>query len=296
MVNDSSTSSTVLKKGLRNLEGDFSVYHDESGADTKHEPYLMHGMLIVPLYYWEVMHNELSELRNGYKSRIHFVDLRDKSTSLRSTVAHAWTKRYFEEWHKHVFYKCCTFDSKAEKDNYPDYLGAYRYYNSSFIRTLYSAVNWSLHQYTKVGLRVYSESRSLSVEDPFETWVLVKTRQKVEAKIQTRRGTCPRVSFPDKKVIMIPGDAAAASVDECPHCDFVQLTDLLTASINEAINARATQAKKRGLGALVGELVLDSRRVPWQQRRGLHRRFSVSSFDGDRFDDLPLAIFTTATE
>ena len=72
-----------------------------------------------------------------------------------------------------------------------------------------------------------------------------------------------------------------------------QLCDLLLGSVCSAITMKSKTETKTWLGGTIARLMIDTRQKPWQQKFGLHRRFSVSYFPnsrGELFSDGQLAI------
>jgi hypothetical protein len=104
---------------------------------------------------------------------------------------------------------------------------------------------------------------------------------------------CPQVIISHEKVILVNGNPRKVESGLLEHCEFIQLTDILTSGINQAINATASQHVKIDLGALVAEWIGDTRKPTWMQQKRLHRRFSVSCFYGEgKYYDVPLTIIS----
>ena len=94
------------------------------------------------------------------------------------------------------------------------------------------------------------------------------------------------------EVQLIDGDPERVPPEKASHCEFIQLTDILTSAVAQAINASAQQIIKVDMGKFVAKWISDARRPAWTQSLDLHRRFSVSCFPDAKggFYDIPLAI------
>jgi hypothetical protein len=97
---------------------------------------------------------------------------------------------------------------------------------------------------------------------------------------------------PAGEVTLVAGDPRRAVPELQGHCEFIQLTDVLTGALAQALNAPASQRVKLDLGQVAAGWIEDSRQPPWHQHKHLHRRFSVSCFPnaGGGFYDVPLGI------
>ena len=142
-------------------------------------------------------------------------------------------------------------------------------YNHTALLAIYGGISWSLKKYDKVTLSIFSEEMSRSSDDNFEDII------------------------PLEKVTLVNGAPRKVQTNLAEHCEFIQLTDILTGAVSQAINAKASQQVKVDLGNLVAGWIGDTRMPPWMQEDRLHRRFSVSCFDGNsNFYDVHLAILS----
>jgi hypothetical protein len=270
---------------------DYFVYHDESGTDYAHSRYIIHGALFIPKNKWQVSLEELNASRLGYSGRIHFVDLRDNTSSVKGEAAWNWMTSYFGKLSYYCPYKCMVIDAKSKSKIITRFTKPYLLYNYSAMLAIRSALPWSFGEYDQIRLNIYSESTDRSPEDNFSKYVPRELVRKTALR-ETGRPKCPSVIEPINDVQLIPGNPKIASSEELCHCEFIQLTDLLTSAVAQAINASSTYVIKIELAEFMAKWIEDTRMPPWIQDKGLHRRFSVSCFPDSKgnFYNVPLSI------
>jgi hypothetical protein len=272
--------------------GRFNVYHDESDTDSYHDRFQLHGALLVPAgeAHWARALAALNSARRGYDGRIHFVELRDNARNPKSAIAAEWVRLYFGELCGYCFYKCMIADTHA-----PGYSTSrfaqqpYQLYNRTATLAVFSGLVWSLKGYDEVTLELFSERITRPEDDPFEAYLASELPRRARLR---KPGACPRVRVPAGRVRLVEGDPRKAPEAMKGHCEFIQLTDLLTGAVAQALNAPATQRVKIDLGQMAAGWIEDSRRPPWHQQHDLHRRFSVSCYPDAKggFYDVKLAI------
>ena len=269
--------------------GAFCVYHDESGTDTTHDRFQLHGALLVEQAHWPRALAALSAARGNYAGRIHFVDLRDNARNPKATIAAEWLRLYFGELSRTCAYKCMIADTAAPGFDPARFPRPFQLYNHTALLAIFGGITWSLKPYDEVELSLFSESISRPGEDPFLTYLPSELARRARRR---KPGAGPRVRVPAGSVALVPGDPRKAAPEMRGHCEFIQLTDVLTGAVAQALNAQASQRVKLDLGTLAAGWIEDSRRPPWHQQHHLHRRFSVSCFPDAKggFYDVPLAI------
>jgi hypothetical protein len=266
----------------------FNVYHDESGTDLAHARFQLHGSLIVPVPKFQSALQLLQNARNGYDGQIHFVKLRDNTKSPMSLIAVKWLDLFFNEISNYCFYKCMIIDMHSPNFNKAKFSTPHLLYNHSALLSVYGGVTWSLKKYDKVTLSIFSEAMSRASNDNFEEYL--------PEELEKRAGNnkkCPQVIISLERVTLVIGDPRKVEPHLTEHCEFIQLADILTGAVSQAINAKASQQIKIDLGNLVADWIGDTRMPPWLQENRLHRRFSVSCYDGNsKFYDVQLGILS----
>lgn len=264
-----------------------NIYHDESGTDIAHERFQLHGALMVPTGKLETALEILKSARQGYEGKVHFVDLRDRSSSPKATVAAKWLKSFFTDISNYCFYKCMVVDMHSPAFDKKRFSKPHFIYNNTAMLAVFSGIAWSFKAYDKVTLSIFSEALTRSKDDNFETYLPSELVKRSSAS-----KSCPNVIVPSMKVTLVNGDPRKVESDLARHCEFIQLTDLITGSISQALNANASQEIKIDLGELVASWIGDTRLPPWLQKNHLHRRFSVSCYPSNTGDfyDVGLAI------
>ncbi len=241
-----------------------NIYHDESGTDIAHERFQLHGALMVPSEKLHMALQALKAARQGYDGKIHFVDLRDRSSSPKTIVAAKWLKLFFTDISNYCFYKCMVVDMHSPAFDKKRFSKPHFLYNNTALLAVFSGIAWSFKTYDKVTLSIFSEALTRSKDDNFETYLpseLVKRSRNSK--------NCPEVIMPSMKVSLVNGDPRKVEANLADHCEFIQLTDLITGSISQALNANASQEIKIDLGALVASWIDDTRLPPWLQKNHL---------------------------
>src|SRR5437762_380971 len=135
-------------------EGRFCVYHDESGTDSTHDRFQLHGALLVPAEesHWRRALALLSGARHGYDGRIHFVELRDNARNPKSQIAAEWLRLYFGQLAGDCYYKCMITDIQAAGFHANRFPKPYQLYNRTAALAVFSGIVWSLKHYDDVAL------------------------------------------------------------------------------------------------------------------------------------------------
>lgn len=240
----------------------FNIYHDESGTDIAHERFQLHGALIVPVSKFQTALQLLQNARNGYDGQIHFVDLRDKARTPKAIIAAQWLNLFFTEISNYCFYKCLMVDMHAPNFNKAKFSTPHFLYNHTALLAIYGGISWSLKKYDKVTLSIFSEEMSRSSDDNFEDYIPQELAYR-----SGKSKKCPQTIIPLEKVKLVNGDPRKVIPSLAEHCEFIQLTDILTGAVSQAINAKASQQVKIDLGNLVADWIGDTRMPPLVARK-----------------------------
>lgn len=278
MTNHNQSYGATLRPSSRSIT--VSVYHDESG--TNQSPLLLHGTLFVPDSHRKAAVEALSEARDGFVGEIHFQKLRD-SHMQRARVAQAWLRLYALQLSEHLFFKCLVVDKnsayyhsmKAQHQSYP--------YNHSAMLTVWGGVALFYRQYDYLQFSIYSDKRDVSGDDKFTEYV----PREVSLRSRNKRssgGNCPNASTIRPHVVMIDSDPRKVEAVHRDHCEFIQLTDLITSAIAQAINADASNEIKKVAAQTVAEWVQDTNLPSWMQDMNLYQRFSAQRLDDEGFN------------
>lgn len=267
----------------------FLIFHDESGTDLSHERFQLHGALFIPTDKFNDTYDKLSSFRGGCKGRLHFKNLRDKHSREKSTVVKKWLDCFYDELANYCFYKCLILDTHSsffdrEKLKHPHYV-----YNHTAMLAVFSGITWFFNRFDEISIMMFSEDVSRSRDDNFCDYLPSTVVKKAN-----QRHKPPKVSFNNEKIILVSGDPKTVENEYCKQCELIQLTDILTSSVHQAIVAGAQQEIKLEIGKLVADWITDTRLPPWAQSKDLHRKFSISSYPSRNgsFYDVPLSIVT----
>ncbi len=228
--------------------GSFNVYHDESGTDPTHARFLFHGILLAPEEKCPSLVARLASARGGFTGRIHFAELRDRTMSERASATARWLDLWFQELSFDCPYKCLVIDRNSRAFDADKYSQHHDLYNHAAGMALTGAVAWSLAQYDRVRLALYSEERTLSAHDPscssLPQYLISRiARRRLQGQVRY-----PHIVQPLAQVTMVPGDPGRVDSGRAEQCEFVQLTDGLTGAVAQAVNASASSEVKLGGG------------------------------------------------
>src|SRR5258706_2987567 len=137
--------------------GRFCVYRDESGTDTTHARFQLHGALLVADRQRARAIQALAAARGGYTGRIHFVDLRDNARNPKAQIAAEWLRLYFGALSDYCFYKCMIADTHAPGFDAARFPKPYHLYNHTAMLAVFGGLVWSLKGYDAVTLDLHSE-------------------------------------------------------------------------------------------------------------------------------------------
>jgi hypothetical protein len=253
--------------------GIFNIYHDESGTDLEHSRFQLHGALIIQQTKQKQAFQLLHNARNGYEGCVHFVNLRDNTPSLMPSVTAEWIRLYFAQLSEYCFYKCMIVDTRSPAFNQSKFPKPYLLYNHTAMLAVFSGIIWCLKMYGQVTISIFSETVSRSKEDNFISYLPREVVRKSQ-----NSNKCPIVSIVPNSVTLINGNPKIVEPHLKEHCEFIQLTDVLTGAVAQAINTKASQRVKIDLAKIAANCITDSRLPPWKQTKDLHRKFSISCF------------------
>jgi len=259
------------------------AYHDESGHIGRNERFLFHGVLFVPQAVSGDVLIALGRERGRYGGCIHYADISDRDRD-KGAAVRAWMNAYGKHIGHVCPYKCFVVDLHSPAFDRSRFREPFQIYNTFAATAIWSGLRWSFDKTSSVQLRIVSESKSRSAEDNFVSYVPASILAKAHGKLD--------VQFDSPALITVAGDPKAVQPEHAGHCEFLQLTDLLTSAIAEAVLAKAIRSVKQDLAGQIGQWIADTRELPWLQEHGLHRRFSVSCFPGPGggYIDVDLAI------
>ena len=260
-----------------------TAYHDESGHVGKDQRFLFHGVLFVPRDKSDAVLKALRHARGRHTGSIHYTDLQDRDRD-KSEAARAWMDTYGKALSGLCCYKCFIVDMDSPTFDRSHYTENYHIYNHFAATAIWSGLRWSYIDTRTLRMQIVSEEMSRKPEDNFVSYVPTQLSNKASGTME--------LIFENPALITVSGDPSMVSTDYQHHCEFLQLTDLLTSSIAEAVQAKANRTIKQDLAQQIGQWIADTREMPWLQERDLHRRFSVSCYPNENggFYDIDLAI------
>ena len=275
---------TMQMSFLPTPEITFNCYHDESGTYAPNAPnggdqWLFHGVLLVPQTRQTELITELRAIRQkaNYFDELHYQNLR-KTAGPIATCIKGWLRSYLI-FSQYCYYHCLAINTHSPKFDHSRFSEPYHCYNYYARTAIVGAIAWSLSGYHThiVNLRFFSDLKRRSPGDNFTSYIPSEVQQTIQKKKQAKPAKYPTLSTA-KEVCLVtsnPGEVDESLKDEC---ELIQLTDLLTSNIAQAIKSSSDQKGKIDLALLISEWIDDTRKPPWLQTNELHRRFSISCF------------------
>lgn len=278
-----STSRQLTMFGVpANPEFAFNVYHDASGncVLSTGDRWLLHGVLFVPEGKQSEVHKALQQVRQdvGYYEEVHYTKIRGHPTGPKARCVQGWLNFYARQFSEFCFYHCLAVDTHSpgfEHDRFGELPHAYNRFARMAIE---GGIAWSLNHYQRVALRFYSDAKFRQEGDNFATYIPEQTCKSIAEKRQKRPGHYPEIRLLHPEVIPIDSDPAKVEASLREASELIQLVDLITSGVAQALTGRSGQKAKIALAKMVAQWIEDTRKPPWLQTKELHRRFSVSCF------------------
>ena len=271
---------------VANPEVAFNVYHDESGTYVPGggDRWLLHGVLFAPVANQDEVFSSLQRVRTevGYFGEVHYVNLRHHTTGPKARCAQEWLRLYAVQFSDFCYYHCLAIDTHSPGFEHNRFDEPYHAYNRFARMSLEGAIAWSLKQYQGVALRFHSDDRSRRAGDNFTTYIPREVCRSIDEKRKQRPTNYPEIRLLHSEVILVDSDPDQADPEKQQECEMIQLVDLITSDIAQALTGHSSQKAKIALAEMIARWIEDTRKPPWLQTRELHRRFSVSCFPDEK--------------
>lgn len=262
----------------------FNVYHDESGnyVPNSGDRWLLHGVLFLPDERQSQMYAALQRCRQnvGYYGEMHFSKLR--GPGLKASCAKSWLSLYAIQFSEFCFYHCLAIDTRSPGFDHNRFSKPHHAYNRFARMAIEGAIAWSLTTYRRVALRFYSDAKFRQEGDNFAAYIPEQTCKSIAEKRNRRPDHYPEIRLLHPEVISVDSNPARVETDLKEASELIQLVDLMTSDIAQALTGRSGQRAKVELAEMVARWIEDTRKPPWLQTKELHRRFSVSCFPNHR--------------
>lgn len=276
----------------------FNCYHDESGtyapnAQNGGEQWLFHGVLLIPQTRQTELITQLQAIRQQteYFEELHYRNLRKTSGPI-ATCTKGWLQNYLN-FSRYCYYHCLAINTHSPQFDHSRFSKPYYCYNYYARTAIVGAIAWSLASYHThtINLRIFSDPKRRSSGDNFASYIPSEVQQTIQQKKQAKPAKYPTLSIAEE-VCLVTSDPKKVDKDLKDECELIQLADLLTSNIAQAIKSSSDQKGKIALALQISEWIDDTRNPPWLQTKELHRRFSISCFPDEtgRFYDAALPI------
>jgi len=275
------TFSGISSKQL----GKFKVYHDESLPIKR---WLFLGLLWIPIDKEDDVLRILETARQkegNYRGEIHFAELPGTFAgeyNQDARIARDWMKAYESVLCQNCYFSALGVDFQSPAFQREKFKTKFHVFNRFTAIALKSAIAWHLGKnYDEVQITLYSDDKSRQTRpdkgliDNFPTYIPEKVEFDVTISRDLKGKPYPKIQF--------TGDVISIKSDEdTKPAQFIQLTDLLLGSVQEAVVAESKVDTKVELASIAYKWIEDIRKKPWYQRYGMHRKFSFWGFPDKR--------------
>lgn len=255
------------------------VFHDESG-DYGHNEWVFTGLLWLCEDQMKEIDAALKLARGDYLGEIHFSDLPSSFNGdfgADAKVARRWMTIFKGQWVYQTWFNVLAINRRHPKYQRHRFTRRFHAYNRFTAVALKAGLAWHFSDVTSLQLKIYSDEKSRRPQgllgdgidtDNFEQYLASRLLEDV----QKYKGPKAKLVEP-LHCLNCPKMGPFGAEQEA-----LQLADLLLGSVATAVDPKSDRPTKLWFGNEVSTLMEDSRLEPWKQRRGLHRRFSVSYF------------------
>jgi hypothetical protein len=267
--------------GKPKIKPHFNVFHDESG-DYGHSEWVFTGL------FW-IEKNDLEELDKDLKnerqkencySEVHFSGLPKSffgEFGNKAKLAKKWYYLWQGKWALRSRFNVLAVNTRHRKYDKSRFSRDFHAYNRFTAMAIKSGLAWCFKNISLMDLNIYSDQKSRRPEglvgdgissDNFEQYLCERIGE------DTKEYKGPKVNIKEpiccleckKKKLYSPREEA------------LQMTDLLLGSIKTAVSPETIRETKLWFGEKMALLLSDISKKPWEQKYGLHRRFSISYF------------------
>jgi hypothetical protein len=216
----------------------------------------------------------------GYYEEVHYQKLRGHLMGPKARCAKAWLNLYARQFSEFCFFHCLAVDTHSQAFEHHRFGGSHYAYNRFARMAFEGSIAWSLKNCERVALRFYSDEKFRNEGDNFAEYIPKETVKSIAEKRRKKAGVYPVIRFLHPEVNPVNSDPRRVDSSLREECELIQLVDLMTSNIVQALTARSGQEAKTVLAEMVAQWIQDTRKPPWMQTEDLHRRFSVSFFPG----------------
>jgi len=260
----------------------FSAFHDESGTYTPEgrDRWVFHGVMFLRDFEKDQTIKALRRIRDetGYYGEIHYKCLGRNPWGRANRCATGWLDLYARSLSSECRFYCLGVDTSSPSFDPSRFGEPYHAYNRFARMSIENAVPWFLSSFERIELTFYSDAKSRKLGDNFEAYLPAAVCESLLKKREAKPSLYPAVTSYSPEVICLESDPKKVDPRYKDECDFIQLVDLLTSCIAQAVTARSRRKGKVSLAEIVGRWILDVRKPPWLQTQELHRRFCLSCF------------------
>lgn len=258
-----------------------------SGGDR----WLVHGILLVPAEALTKCLSILSKVREltNYWKEVHFVNLRKSAAGPKGSCVAGWLDAYARILSNSCAFHALAVDTRSPGFDAAKYSEPRHVYNSFAKTAIVGAIAWCLGQESRVAINIHSHERRRQGSDNFATYLPGAVYNSVRRNSKRKGARYPRLRLEETSVRLVRTRDVKNEDNQRDESEMVQLTDLLTSSVAQALVGTSSQRAKLRMADIVSPWIIDTRKEPWLQEHDLHRRFSLSCYpdkNGNFYDPM----------
>jgi hypothetical protein len=261
-----------------------NAYMDSSG-DVSSDRWLVFGILLVSQSKQNLIVQSLYEIRavHDYGGEIHYSELPARfegQWNAKARIAWDWLKAFGRRYLGACWFQVLAVDTHS-LGNYRETFHRDHFAYNRFARMAFDcAIPWFLKSHTKVRLRMFLDNWAERNDptDNIKMYLPWQTQQSIQKRRQRKPNRYPELTC-ECPAVAIESDPRQVPRDLRDECELIQLTDTVLGSVANAIRGAAGRPTKVRLSYIVSNWMRDTRRLPWEQKRGLHRLFQVTYFE-----------------
>ncbi len=268
----------------------WKIFHDESGIfGQSRYKWIVIGLLFISeniekeLYAALLRHRQKEE----YYEKIHFCDLKKDfkgKYNKNARVSKGWFTEFIGRLGNGIKYYALAINQKHLRFQRERFSEDFYIYNKFTSITLKSAFSWLFPGYDHLEVYIFSDKKIERPEDmllkkgPIDNFheYIEKEVQKFQ-ELNKYKGPKIKLIAPVKSLIFCKGTYSEISPPP-KELEFLQLCDLVTGAIGEAIRGEAQRASKIWFAKEICKYLLDIRKKKREQEYDLWRKFNLSYF------------------
>ena len=295
--------------GRRIIPQEWWIFHDESGifGNTK-DKWVVIGLLFVQKEKANEIYRRLLEYRiqETCFSKIHFADIQkdfEGKHNAKARIAKMWFIEGRAYLGNGVKYYAIAINQKHPKFEWKRFSERFHAYNRFTALALKSAFAWLFSYVEEIAVRIFSDKKIDRPKSELKKLKSDNFHQYLSYRIATDtssiyKGPQVKLLCPVESLVF-PKDKFSHKNLPPPELEFLQLSDLFTSSIREALAPKSRRETKQWFALEIAKIIQDIQKKRREQKFNLHREFGISYFPdqhGSFYQDEHLKILDVAND